>query len=527
LNLPWAGGGRRSRLPCLSPPRYHPAAVTVRDLLSRWGSWLLAIAFVLPNLNALACGFVLDDLPLIVESEKLHSIRNVLEIWRSGYWPDRAGLTLYRPVTQTFWMLLWEVGRAQPFAFHLFNLLVGCAVVVLLYRLLRELGFEIEIAFCTSLLFAVLPIHTEATTSVVGSAELLAALFSLLALLFYRRERPILAIVFFALAVFSKESAAAVAAVGWLITPAPRSKRWKEAVAAAAVIALALWARSAIASAPSFIPPIDNATALLPFDKRILTALWVQFLYLWKTFVPIHLSADYSYKQIRLVMGMSDWRAWAGLAALVAWIVLAARKTSARGGALVYGALFLPAANLLFPIGTIMGERLAYAPSAGILLAVVALAFPRRKATKKKKKEPEQGHLREVMIALVCVVAVLYAIRGFVRNGDWRDAHVFYRKLIQTSPDSSKAHYFYGALLASEGNDLGAIIAYDRAIAIFPAYSEAFHNRGNALARLGRYAEAAESYRNCLRFDPGHQGAARNLAAIERGEALFPTRRAL
>ena len=44
--------------------------------------------------------------------------------------------------------------------------------------------------------------------------------------------------------------------------------------------------------------------------QRILTALWVQCMYLWKAVAPITLSADYSYKQIRLVMGPDDWRAW-------------------------------------------------------------------------------------------------------------------------------------------------------------------------------------------------------------------------
>jgi hypothetical protein len=36
-----------------------------------------------------------------------------------------------------------------------------------------------------------------------------------------------------------------------------------------------------------------------------------------------------------------------------------------------------------------------------------------------------------------------------------------------------------------------------------------------------------ESYRQCLRFDPGHQGAARNLAALEAGERVMPERRKL
>ena len=74
---------------------------------------------------------------------------------------------------------------------------------------------------------------------------------------------------------------------------------------------------------------------------------------------------------------------------------------------------------------------------------------------------------------------------------------------------------------------MGAIAAYDRALTIFPAYSSAYLNRGNALARLGRRAEAMSSYRNCLRFDPGNATAAYSLQQLELGQPLYPLRRPL
>jgi len=132
-------------------------------------------------------------------------------------------------------------------------------------------------------------------------------------------------------------------------------------------------------------------------------------------------------------------------------------------------------------------------------------------------------------VATVTLLAILviFGTRTMARNRDWHDADRFYRSLVRTAPDSCKSHYFYGILLASKGDDAGAIGEYDRAIAIFAGYSEAYQNRGNALARLGRYGEAMESYRLCLRFDPGHMGAARNLWTLESGLPLKPPRRRL
>jgi uncharacterized membrane protein len=473
----------------------------------------LAAAFLLPNLGALACGFVLDDLPLIVENNSLHvrSLGQLVHIWASGYWPDRSGQGLYRPVSQTLWALSWAAGGgSHPALFHAVGLALGLVVVLLLYRFLLDVQTPPRTAFIATLLFALFPIHTEATTSVVGSAELLGAALGLGALLLYYRNRPFLTVILFALAVFSKESAAAFAALP-LIFPRKdwRSQTSLVAAAGAVVIVVAALMAHHFVSVGSFIPPIDNPMTLVDLGPRVLTALWVQCLYLFKTVVPITLSADYSYNQIRLVMGLGDWRAWVGLAMAGGALYLALRRQF-RAPVLAYAALFSSTANLLFPLGTIMGERLAYVPSLGLALLLAILLAQGR-------------HWKTVLVA----VALIFGTRTAVRNLDWLNADRFYTKLVQTSPNSAKAYYFYGALRSARFDDAGAVEAYDRAIAIFPAYSEAYHNRGNALARLGRREEAMASYRACLRFDPGHGGAAFNLRQLEAGLPVNPPRKRL
>jgi hypothetical protein len=543
----------------------------------------LAAAFLLPNLGALACGFVLDDLPVIADNEALHphSLRQLAHILTIGYSPNVHVLGLYRPVTQIVWALTWIAAGARPWAFHALCLGLGLAVVLLVYELLLTVATPARTAFIAALLFALFPIHTEATTSVVGSAELLAAAFGFGAVILYFRRRPIWALVLFALAVFSKESAAAFAALplAWWIAgighrftrtlkekhdknearsglrslrksrpaastppsaaearnqyahpevplkpnpserpatadfggPAQLSGTAKVLTAAGAVgiVIAAMLAHQAF-SRGGIIPPIDNPMALLDPGRRLLTALWIQCLYVWKTVVPITLSADYSYKQIPLVMDLDNWRAWAGLGLAGGAAVLAWQKREFRAPVLVYAILFSVTANVLFPIGTIMGERLAYAPSLGVaLLPAILLARSR--------------YWRIAVMA----VALIFGARTAARNIDWLDADHFYPKLLETAPDSAKAQYSYGALRAARDDDEGAIAAYDRAIAIFPAYSEAYHNRGNALVRLGRREEAMASYRKCLRLDPGHAGAAYNLHQLQAGLPLNPPRKKL
>jgi tetratricopeptide (TPR) repeat protein len=472
--------------------------------------WLV-LAFLLPNLGALACGFVFDDAVVLVGNASLHvhSLGELAHIWKSGYWPDNRGLELYRPVAQTVWALVWAAGGGNhPVLFHALCLALGLAVVLLLYRLLLMVETPPRIAFIAAALFALFPIHTDATTSVVGSSELMAAAFALGALTLYYRDRPVGALVLFALAVLSKESAAAFAALP-LAFPQRRARAqtsWICAAGAAAIIAGALTAHNLL-SRSSQIPPIDNPAAMVDAGRRWITALWVQCLYLSKALAPITLSADYSYKQIPLVMGLADWRAWAGLLLACAAGFVAWRKPEFRPPLFAYAILFSPTANLIFPIGTIMGERLMYAPSLGLAL-LLAMLLARSRYWK----------------AALIAVALAFAARTAVRNLDWLNPQRFYAKLLETSPMSAKSHYSIGVEIAADGDDLRAIEEYDRAIAIFPLYSEAYRNRGNAQARLGHFDEAMASYTQCLRFDPGDYAANANLRELRAGRPVYPPR---
>ncbi len=474
--------------------------------------WLLLV-FLLPNLGTLTGSFLYDDLPLIVQNERLHSLSRWGEIWTHSYWPDRPGLTLYRPVTQTCWSIFWNIGAGNPWPFHALNLILGAAVVLLVYRLLQDLCVPVRQAFFSSLLFAALPIHTEVTAAIVGSNELLAAVFGLSALLLYRRGAWFTSLLLFTLAVFSKESAAAIAGLVFLfpwLEPAPRPKLnfirlALHGTVAAAVVGLALWARAAVAEGVVFIPPIDNPMSLIAAPLRILTALWVQVLYVSRTLFPLTLSADYSYKEIPLVMSLHDGRAWAGLALVGLAVVAFIRWPATRLGLAFWVLLFLPAANLLMPIGTMMGERLVFLPSIGLALLAVqsTTRLPRR----------------EILLA---VLVLLFSTRALLRNHDWHDADAFYPKLAETSPGSSKTHYFLGCLKAARDDPSGALEEYNRAIAIFPAYPEALNNRANILVALGRIDEAKDSFRRCLQFNPDHSGAAASLSSLEAGQTWVP-----
>ena len=125
----------------------------------------------------------------------------------------------------------------------------------------------------------------------------------------------------------------------------------------------------------------------------------------------------------------------AGGALFLAW-----RRLEFRPPVLAYAILFSPTANILFPIGTIMGERLLYAPSLGLAMLLGILLARTR-------------HWKIVLLAVV----LIFGGRTAVRNLDWLNAHRFYAKLVETSPESAKAHYSIGVVRSADGDDVGAI----------------------------------------------------------------------
>ena len=146
----------------------------------------------------------------------------------------------------------------------------------------------------------------------------------------------------------------------------------------AAFAAVRLFALGGLVSRKEAFFELDNPLAPLPGLLRAANGVWLLLRYVAKTFVPLGLSADHSAHALDLITSLADPRAVAGLAGVAALAAAglarhsAGGRSSPSGSALALGT-FLPTSNVLFPIGTIYGDRLAYLPSAGLLAAAAGL----------------------------------------------------------------------------------------------------------------------------------------------------------
>lgn len=102
-----------------------------------------------------------------------------------------------------------------------------------------------------------------------------------------------------------------------------------------------------------------------------------------------------------------------------------------------------------------------------------------------------------------------------IRAGRFREAQALYEELARGAarPDLDTNA---GIALARLGDDEGAIAAYRRALSRDGSFSPARLYLGNALARTGRRAEAAEAYRAFLEIAPEGEAAERARRVLAR-----------
>ena len=384
-------------------------------------------------------------------------------IFQHTYWWPHGEAGLYRPVTTLSYLFNYAVlgnGDRQA-GYHWLNFLLHAGNVVLVYLLVSRLIPEFWPPVFIAGLWAVHPVLTESVTNIAGRADLIATSAVLAGLLLYLKSTEAVGwrrvawlaglMAATAAGVFAKESAIVIPGVIALYEFAFWRER-KQArglllgtLATLPPLALMLIQRAKVlaASPPAAIPFVDNPIIGANWWAGRATALKVMACYLWLAIWPAKLSTDYSYPQIPVASGaLEDWLALAVVLAVVVTVFLLYRRSQKAFFFAVFAFVaLLPASNLLFPIGTIMAERLLYLPSIGLMMCLVLAVYAGSRRIGFAKTAP----------AVLCLVAIAFTGRTWARNADWRDDITLARSAVEACPRSFKSHKILAAaLLASD-----------------------------------------------------------------------------
>lgn len=472
---------------------------------ARWALVTLALLATVPYLNGLGGDFVFDDVGVIRDNPVIQR-DPAWRVFTTVYQPG----ALYRPLTMLSYLANARLDRG-PLGFHAVNVALHVAAALAFYALALQLLGAPRAAWIAAALFAVHPIHTEAVTGIVGRAELLAALFTLAALLALaqalrgtgsaRRSWLALSLAAFAAGLLCKESAfttiGLVLVVHWRLAPAAGLRRRAIMLAPYVLVGLAYLGLRLLAVGSLGLPTppgaLDNPLAHVDTATRLRTATLVLWDYLAMLVAPVRLSADYSFNQVPLALTWLEPRFWiaAGLLGSLATVALGLfrRRPEVTVAAALFAIPLALTANLLFPIGTIKAERLLYLPSAGACLAAGwLLAWL------------SDSRARTAATVVVSLLALL-AARTWVRNADWHDEQTLYAAAVRIAPESAKAHHNLAVALQRAGDYDDAIAHYHRALTIYPDYAAAAFGIGHIATLRGNDDEAAHWYLAALRRD--------------------------
>lgn len=454
--------------------------------------------------NGIKGGFVFDDVVVVQKRADLKDISHLPRLFIEPYHLHRPQSSLFRPLTMASYALNYAIFGKSPAGFHVVNIVLHALVSAMVFWLAWHV--RRDLAWISWLLFLVLPMHVEAVTSIVGRAEIIALLFSLLCMYFSTRNRWLCGLSLL-LALWSKESAAMVVPLILLIHIVKYRVQYSVFLKRFAYLLIPIGIyilTRAIALRQYFIHAtntafIENPLAFVPWHERFFTALKILILYLWKLAVPIHLSADYSYDTISIVHNpFVSWMTLAGamLLVLAIWAIIRLFRTSSYAIAGYASAFFLGfwvlASNLFVPVGTIMAERLMYAPSIGFVL-LLAWGFT---ALGKIK------YLKTTSVVFVIIVSLLYAGRAVARNRDWLDGRRLFASTVVQAPRSVLVHTALGGFAITDERWEDARRELGIASQMYPEYSHLLYLQGGLAEYDKDFVKAENFYRRSVAINP-------------------------
>ena len=468
---------------------------------------LFVITIIAYHTSFVMKDYVMDDAVAVKKNPLVVGDLNFREFWRRDFW----GLELFagtwthksfRPfttLTYRWGYLLHGLGNS---GFHITNLLlhllaswsVGWLAKVVMDKTTEGSNCQRSNYFWALVsggFFALHPVHTENVLYLVGRADILATIFGCLGIGLYLSDFPCLTnsemfrSVFRLSAILTisglcKETGFMLMGVAGgielldLLRGAPNAPRSPEHAREKSsrpfvrflfvfiLSVLLLWARHGHTSGTEINMSVQDNPVGFEISRfvRIPSYALIHGYYLRLLVWPIFLCYDYSLNAIPLVEGFTDVRLLLPLAgysavALILYTGVALMKSNMFGWALLvslgwFCLSFLPATNILFPVATVIGERLLYLPSVGLCIGLAIIgSYWDGLANKVVASDPlavkieVTGRVSIARISAITLIGLL-AIRTGFRANDWVDGDTLFLRDGLLQPHSAKSQFNVG-----------------------------------------------------------------------------------
>jgi tetratricopeptide (TPR) repeat protein len=471
----------------------------------------LSVAFALYG-PSLTCGFILDDISLVVHNPLIKDLRSLSRLWTEDMYrfsADKAG-SYYRPVLLTTFALDYTVWKLRPFGFRVTNILLHSLNSYLVLILLWTLAKSFPLGFIGATLFCIHPVHASAISFISGRADLLVTFFILLSLLYLKRylDRQKIgayrtSLLLFFLALASKESALLMPFLALLLV-AKTKKMDRRALGAASGFFLAallyLLARPFLVHGPGAGPLPSQET--FPFYLEFFNTVHILHQYALILLFPHPLNI------LRTTPAVSSLSVSDALflAALIGVLFLALKDGREKRTLFWFGFFWtaiclspLPKLMHHFPgLGMTMAEHWLYLPSVGLFAVAGYLLTP---LSKKRAG------------VLACLV-LLYCGLAWANSRTWKNETSVYAQALKNNPQNTTLLLYVGNTYYEKGLYDKALESFSAVIRLNPSSWRAYNQIGNIYRETGRLPEALEAYRRSIEINPKNETPYINIGLV-------------
>ena len=517
---------------------------------------IFAVSFAVYS-NTFKSPFHYDDEMVIQKNEDIRDIRDLRKIFTSN--SSRPVLTL------SFAMNYWY-GKLDPFLYHLINIFLHSLNGVLIFLIL-SLTFPGNFFYSLfpSILFVSHPINTESVTYISSRSGVLCATFYLLSMLYFIKflktrdsaENSALLLkkfrtgaspvptLFYSISIISFILGIGVKEVGitlpfalilyefclftsidrrgfsstWLTTSLTPSWRDKNVppimnkciyyIPFFTIIGIVIILRK------YFYGTFGNPEFHRDYYKNFLTQARVVWTYIKLLFFPVNLNVDHEFVLSNSLFEFTTLLSFAGILILCLAAFLIFKRSPAITFCIFFFFLNL-APTLLIPLQDLVSERWLYLPAIGFYLFLSLFferafsvgagvsARPMRADTEVSPYkldhliiEPEKAlsrassgankNLKKTAVNIIGVILVLFfAVLTLSRNAVWSSELSLWKDAALKSPNKARTHNNLGVAFAKLKRYNEAIDSFKEAIKIDNHYSPAMSNLGRAYRKTGK-----------------------------------------
>ena len=503
--------------------------VKKNKLKSFWKTnWLPALVLflvaIILYIYTVRFDYVLDDQIVITQNDfTKKGFAGIKDIFTTesfqGYFGEQRNLVeggRYRPLSIASFAVEYQFFGLNKSISHFVNVLLYGLLALVLFRVMslmfpnkKKKPWFYTLAFVSSLLFVLHPLHTEVVANIKGRDEILSLVGALAALYYVLKFAQngktiysLMSAVCYFLALLAKENALTFLAIIplslYFFTKTTTKKIAFRFLSLLSISVLYLIIRYQVigyflSSGSEITDLMNNPFYGMSIGERLATAFYTLALYLKLLIFPHPLTHDYYPFQIPIM----NWQQLPAIISLLLYLVLGmlalvglGKKSIISFGILFYLLTISIVSNIPFTVGTFMNERFLFMPSIGFCI-VLGYFITRQLPVFTKEKT---GEINLLSIGVLILFVIGFSTKTLLRVPDWKNRMTLNTSAVKNSPNSARANCFMATALyeldylketdRERKKLLIADIDYyiSRALEIYPRYSSAITVKAGVLA---------------------------------------------